>query len=101
MANPLINSGDAVLVVYFTLSYSGSQIQKNNVMNYIEDILSTITEGATSLQMSSQHNIFVVPVKTNMRLLDFDLLDINSKQFKSSVQEGRKSFISFLNNYSQ
>lgn len=88
-------------ILAFTLSYSGSQIQKNNVMNYIEDILSTITEGATSLQMSSQHNIFVVPVKTNMRLLDFDLLDINSKQFKSSVQEGRKSFISFLNNYSQ
>lgn len=56
-------------------------------MNYIEDILSTITEGATSLQMSSQHNIFVVPVKTNMRLLDFDLLDINSKQFKSSVRK--------------
>lgn len=95
------NFEDYSNILAFTLSYSGSQIQKNNVMNYIEDILSTITEGATSLQMSSQHNIFVVPVKTNMRLLDFDLLDINSKQFKSSVQEGRKSFISFLNNYSQ
>ena len=95
------NFEDYSNILAFTLSYSGSQIQKNNVMNYIEDILSTITEGATSLQMSSQHNIFVVPVKTNMRLLDFDLLDINSKQFKSSVQEGRTSFISFLNNYSQ
>lgn len=70
-------------------------------MNYVADIMSTITEGATNIQMSSHHNLFVVPVKTNMGLLDFDLLSIDSKPFKSSIQEGKKSFNTFLKNYKQ
>ena len=70
-------------------------------MNYVADIMSTITEGATNIQIRSHHNLFVVPVRTNMGLLDFDLLNIDSKQFKSSIQEGKKSFNDFLNNYHQ
>lgn len=95
------NSEDYSNILAFTLSYSDSNGQNNNIMNYIADIMSTITEGATNIQMSSHHNLFVVPVKTNMGLLDFDLLNIDSKQFKSSIQEGKKSFITFLNNYHQ
>lgn len=95
------NSEDYSNILAFTLSYSDSNIRPNNVMNYIADIMSTITEGATSLQVSSHHNIFVVPVKTKMGLLDFDLLQIDSKPFKSSIQEGKKSFNSFLSNYCQ
>lgn len=95
------NSEDYSNILAFTLSYSDSNIQADSVVNYIADIMSTITEGATSLQVSSRHNIFVVPVKTKMGLLDFDLLQIDSKPFKSSVQEGKKSFTSFLNNYCQ
>ena len=69
------NSEDYSNILAFTLSYSEANNRQNNVMSYVADIMSTITEGATSLQVSSHHNIFVVPVKTNMGLLDFDLLD--------------------------
>ena len=95
------NSEDYSNILAFTLSYSEANNRQNNVMSYVADIMSTITEGATSLQVSSHHNIFVVPVKTNMGLLDFDLLDIESKPFKSSILEGKKSFITFLNTYHQ
>lgn len=95
------NSEDYSNILAFTLSYSEPKNQTNNVIDYIEDIMSTITEGATNIQISSHHNLFVVPVKTNMRLLDFDLLKIESKAFKSSIQEGKKSFNAFLNNYHQ
>lgn len=95
------NFEDYSNILAFTLSYSATNIQENNVMNYVADIMSTITEGATNIQIRSHHNIFVVPVRTNMGLLDFDLLNIDSKQFKSSIQEGKKSFNDFLNNYHQ
>lgn len=95
------NFEDYSNILAFTLSYSSTNIQEKNVMNYVADIMSTITEGATNIQIRSHHNIFVVPVRTNMGLLDFDLLNIDSKQFKSSIQEGKKSFNDFLNNYHQ
>lgn len=95
------NSADYSNILAFTLSYSVSKVKQNNVMTYIADVMSTITEGATSLQIRSHHNIFVVPVKTNMGLLDFDLLCINSKPFKTSIQEGKKSFVAYLNSYRQ
>ena len=95
------NFEDYSNILAFTLSYSATNIQENNVMNYVADIMSTITEGATNIQIRSHHNLFVVPVRTNMGLLDFDLLNIDSKQFKSSIQEGKKSFNDFLNNYHQ
>lgn len=95
------NFEDYSNILAFTLSYSATNIQENNVMNYVADIMSTITEGATNIQIRSHHNLFVVPVRTNMGLLDFDLLNVDSKQFKSSVQEGKKSFNDFLNNYHQ
>lgn len=95
------NSEDYSNILAFTLSYSESKNKQNSVMSYIADVMSTITEGATNLQISSHHNIFVVPVKTNMGLLDFDLLNIESKPFKTSIQEGKKSFVAFLNNYHQ
>lgn len=95
------NFEDYSNILAFTLSYSATNIQENNVMNYVADIMSTITEGATNIQIRSHHNLFVVPVRTNMGLLDFDLLNVDSKQFKSSIQEGKKSFNDFLNNYHQ
>lgn len=95
------NFEDYSNILAFTLSYSSTNIQEKNVMNYVADIMSTITEGATNIQIRSHHNIFVVPVRTNMGLLDFDLLNIDSKEFKSSIQEGKKSFNDFLNNYHQ
>lgn len=95
------NFEDYSNILAFTLSYSSTNIQEKNVMNYVADIMSTITEGATNIQIRSHHNIFVVPVRTNMGLLDFDLFNIDSKEFKSSIQEGKKSFNDFLNNYHQ
>lgn len=95
------NSEDYSNILAFTLSYEEPNNLPNNVKSYLADIMSTITEGATNLQLSSCHNIFVVPVKTTMGLLDFDLLNIDSKPFKSSIQEGKKSFRTFLNNYHQ
>ena len=83
------NSEDYSNILAFTLSYSESKNKQNSVMSYIADVMSTITEGATNLQISSHHNIFVVPVKRNMGLLDFDLLNIESKPFKTSIQIGR------------
>ena len=95
------NSEDFSNILAFTLSYEEPNSKQNNVINYLADIMSTITEGATSLQLRTHHNIFVVPVRTKMGLLDFDLLNIDSKPFKSSIQEGKKSFLAFLNNYHQ
>ena len=95
------NSEEFSNILAFTLSYEEQNSKQNNVKNYLADIMSTITEGATSLQLRTHHNIFVVPVKTKMGLLDFDLLNIDSKPFKSSIQEGKKSFLTFLNNYHQ
>ena len=95
------NSEDFSNILAFTLSYEEPNSKQNNVINYLADIMSTITEGATSLQLRTYHNIFVVPVRTKMGLLDFDLLNIDSKPFKSSIQEGKKSFLAFLNNYHQ
>ena len=69
------NFEDYSNILAFTLSYSSTNIQEKNVMNYVADIMSTITEGATNIQIRSHHNIFVVPVRTNMGLLDFDLLN--------------------------
>lgn len=95
------NSEDFSNILAFTLSYEEPNNKLYNVKNYLADIISTITEGATVLQLKSRHNIFVVPVKTKMGLLDFDLLNIDSKPFKSSIQEGKKSFRTFLNDYHQ
>lgn len=89
------NSEEFSNILAFTLSYEEQNSKQNNVKNYLADIMSTITEGATSLQLRTHHNIFVVPVKTKMGLLDFDLLNIDSKPFKSSIQEGKKSFLTF------
>lgn len=86
-------------ILAFTLSYSESKVHSNDIIDYVADIMSTITEGATNIQIRSHHNLFVVPVQTNMGLLDFDLLNIESKPFKTSIQEGKKSFNNFLNNY--
>lgn len=93
------NSEDYSNILAFSLIYQESNTKQNDLMRYIADIMSTITEGATSLQMSSHYNTFVVPVKTKMGLLDFDLLNINSKQFTASINEGKESFKTFLGNY--
>ena len=93
------NSEDYSNILAFSLNYQVTNKRENDVISYIADIISTVTEGATSLQMSSHYNTFVVPVKTKMGLLDFDLLNIESKQFNASVQEGKDSFKKFLNNY--
>lgn len=95
------NSEEYSNILAFTLSYEETSDGQDDVKTYIADILSTITEGATNIQMSSHHNVFVVPVKTRMGLLDFDLLNIDSKPFKASIVEGKKSFNAFLHNYQQ
>ena len=95
------NSEDYSNILAFSLNYQVADKRGNDVISYIADIISTVTEGATNLQMTSHYNTFVVPIITKMGLLDFDLLNVESKQFNASIQEGKESFKKFLKNYQQ
>lgn len=94
------NSEDYSSTLAFTLVYDNGLSPKNGPMDYLFDITSTIINGATNLQLKDhQNNVYVVPVKTKIGLLDFDKL--KSKEFESSLKDGYNSFESFLKTYRQ
>lgn len=94
------NSDDYSTVLAFTLTYKEEEKGKNDMLNYLLNIASTVINGATELQLKSfRNNVFIVPVATKLGLLDFDKLDVNGKDFNESIKEGFNSFRSFLKDY--
>lgn len=94
------NSDDYSTVLAFTLTYKEEEKGNNNMVNYLLNIVSTVINGATELQLKTfRNNVFIVPVATKLGLLDFDKLDVNGKEFNESIKEGFNSFRSFLKGY--
>lgn len=90
-------SGSFERTIAFTLKYVDEEAaSKDGIGKYVSDIVNTITEGATKLQMKERKKFVTIEIPTYVDLFEFNELNKNSLKYKRSIQSGSDAVDDFL-----
>lgn len=90
-------AGDFERTIAFRL-VEDEEEETNELLKYVQNLVGTVTEGASKLQMSERDKIQVIDVPTHIGLFDFQDLRADSDKYRSSIQSGADAIDDFLEN---
>ncbi len=90
-------AGDFERTIAFRL-VEDEEEETNELLKYVQNLVGTITEGASKLQMSVRNKIQVIDVPTHIGLFDFQDLRADSNKYRRSIQSGADAIDVFLLN---
>ena len=87
--------GDYGHLLAFTFAHDDMPRSIMNILDWCKSLMNTSIQGATKLQKSNRNKLITIPVRTPLKLLDFENLVKNRSLVDVAIAEGERAFSEF------